>query len=346
MRAPIAFIYGNCVFADGPDDPWAAFAVEVSTYAWLSEEGKRAPFLALIGALEAIEADVQIVRVSRRWPLDRYTSEVAQSSPGKAVLSGTAHARVRTRYLEEHVRRLNDMGATQPAVFVLVSLREPERDVASYVSSAATQHPRQWLIAFKQAFSLRDRRLIKVSELEQARVRADQVHARLAGLLSVRPARGVELQWLVRRAYCRGLGEPLVDAWHEPRALAFERNGEAMLAPLEGDVMRWMDGYVENLGRSLKVESELGTSWQAHLVAGALPERMQFPSARAELAAYAEKSADKLGRAERIVVPYTGTDGKMMYRARFGTFPEQEARAICIALTHQGHSCFASMLAR
>jgi D-alanyl-D-alanine carboxypeptidase len=71
-----------------------------------------------------------------------------------------------------------------------------------------------------------------------------------------------------------------------------------------------------------------------------------LPSARAELAAYAEKSADKLGRAERIVVPYTGSDGKTMYRARFGTFAEQEARAICTTLAHQGHSCFASMLAR
>jgi D-alanyl-D-alanine carboxypeptidase len=69
------------------------------------------------------------------------------------------------------------------------------------------------------------------------------------------------------------------------------------------------------------------------------------PSARAELAAYAEKSAAKLGRAERIVVPYTGSDGKMMYRARFGTFAEQEARAICFTLTRQGHSCFASTLA-
>jgi D-alanyl-D-alanine carboxypeptidase len=69
------------------------------------------------------------------------------------------------------------------------------------------------------------------------------------------------------------------------------------------------------------------------------------PTARAELAAYAEKSGDKLGRAERIVVPYTGTDGKTMYRARFGTFAEQEARAICFTLTHQGHSCFASTLA-
>ena len=70
------------------------------------------------------------------------------------------------------------------------------------------------------------------------------------------------------------------------------------------------------------------------------------PTARAELAAYAQKSADKLAEAEKIIVPYTGSDGKTMYRARFGNFAEQEARAICVALTHQGHSCFASTPAR
>ncbi len=74
-----------------------------------------------------------------------------------------------------------------------------------------------------------------------------------------------------------------MDGLHEPRALVFERNGEALLAPLECDVVRWLDGCVESRGRSLKVESECGTSWQAHLVAGALPERSTFPGAGAEL---------------------------------------------------------------
>ena len=104
-----------------------------------------------------------------------------------------------------------------------------------------------------------------------------------AAFLDVREVRGIELQWLVRRAFCRGLGEPVVDGLHEPRALAFERNGHAVLAPLEGDVMRWAEGCVEHRGRSLRIESELGTSWQAQLVVGALPERVQFPGAAAEL---------------------------------------------------------------
>jgi len=301
VKPPIGFVYGNCVFADALDDGWAAFALEPASYEWLSEDGKRSRFLALLAALEAIEADVQILRVGRRWDLARYARELGDSgtdrgggvSPGGMARArdrsseigqhGALHARLRRRYVEEHQEHLTEIGAARPEVFLLVSLRDPERDVAAYVSSAAERHPREWWEGIRRAFSVRDRRVLKVAELERARVRADQAHARLADFLPVSQARGVQLQWLVRRAFCRGLGEPRVDGLHEPRALVFERNGEAVLAPLEGDVMRWMDGYVEHRGRALRIESETGTSWQAQLVLGALPEQAQFPGARVEL---------------------------------------------------------------
>ncbi|HLM87045.1 MAG TPA: ATP-binding protein [Solirubrobacteraceae bacterium] len=282
MEAPITFVYGNCVFARGLDDGWAAFAVQTSSYAWLSEEGKRARFLALVGAIEALEADIQILRVGQCWQAERYASALrreSESGPPAAQM----HTRARERYVAEHARRLDHVGVARPAMFLLVSLREPQRDVASYVSRAVGQHPREWLESVRRTLAMRERRVMKAAELERARVRADQVHSRLADFLPVRQARGVELQWLVRRAFCRGLGEPVIDGLHKPRALVFERNGEAMLAPLEGDVMRWADGHIEQWGRTLKIESELGLGWQAQLVMGALPERVQFPGARAEL---------------------------------------------------------------
>jgi hypothetical protein len=127
------------------------------------------------------------------------------------------------------------------------------------------------------------RRLLSVAELERLRVRADEAHARVGAFIDARPARTPEVQWLVRRGFCRGIGEPAVDDLHEPQALVFERNGQAALAPLEADVMRWCDSFIEQRGRLLRVESELGTSWQAHLVTGALPERAVFPSPRLEL---------------------------------------------------------------
>jgi AAA-like domain len=276
VSSPISFVYGNLVFTAAADDVWAAFSIPCTSYQWLSSEAKRARLLALTGALEALEADVQILRVGRRWDLEGYVADLGRPAHGK-------HAQANQRYAREHAENLSDVGCSQPSLFLLVSLREPERDVASYVSRAVEQHPREWLRSLARALSGRDRRLLKASTLEGLRVRADQAHARIADFLSARPVRGIELQWLVRRAFCRGLGEPLLEGLHEPRALAFERNGEALLAPLEGDVVRWMDGYVEHRGRCLRIESELGVSWQAQLVLGALPERASFPGARVEL---------------------------------------------------------------
>jgi len=282
MRPPIAFVHGNCVFASGLDDGWAAFAVETRSYEWLREEDKCARLAALAGALEAVEADVQIIRVSARWQGGR---DVQDAGGDAEVVAGPSpmHARAHRRYLARQARRVEELGASRPAVFVIVSLRDPQRDVASLLSTAATQHPRVSWERISEALSLGRRGLLRSAELERAGVRAERIRACLADFLPVRPARVVELQWLVRRAFCRGLGEPRVDGIHEPRALAFERNGEAVLAPLEGDVMRWADSYVEHRIRMLRIESELGASWQAHLVLGALPECVRFPGAGAEL---------------------------------------------------------------
>jgi hypothetical protein len=185
--------------------------------------------------------------------------------------------------LEAQLARLAGAPSRRPSTFLIVRLRDPELDVASYLSRTISEGPREWWSAIRRALSVGDRRVLSVADLERARLRADQAHARLSDFLSVRPARGPELQWLVRRAFCRGLGEPFVDGLHEPRALIFERNGEAVLAPLEADVMRWAGCEVEHRGRCLRIESELGVGWQAQLVLGALPEHVEFPGARAEL---------------------------------------------------------------
>jgi hypothetical protein len=151
------------------------------------------------------------------------------------------------------------------------------------VSSLVEHRPRELRSALREALHWSDRRTLSVSELERLRVRADGAHERVAAFIAARPARTPEVQWLVRRGFCRALGDPVVDGLHAPQALIFERNGTAALAPLEADVMRWCESYVEHRGRLLRIESELGVSWQAHLVTGALPERATFPSARLEL---------------------------------------------------------------
>jgi hypothetical protein len=276
MRDPISFVYGNCVFGERLDDAWAVFALPTSTYQWLSPERKRARMLRLVGALEAVQADMQILRVGRRRDASRYER-------GMTGGEGGPHAPLRRRYLAEQARRLAQTPVWQPHVFLCVSLREPTRDVASYVSEAARRSPREWTRAIAGLLAAREGRLLSVARLRRVQVRAEQVRARLSDFVSVRPASVLELQWLVRRAFCLGLGEPTLDRRHAPRALLCERKGRAQLAPLQGDVLRWMDGCIQQRSSCLWVRSELGESWQAQLVLGALPERAPFPGSRTEL---------------------------------------------------------------
>jgi D-alanyl-D-alanine carboxypeptidase len=68
--------------------------------------------------------------------------------------------------------------------------------------------------------------------------------------------------------------------------------------------------------------------------------------AKSQLAAYAERSMDVLGQADRQVIAFQSAEGKTLFRARFGPFPEREAREVCQRLTERGQTCFAALAQR
>ncbi len=68
--------------------------------------------------------------------------------------------------------------------------------------------------------------------------------------------------------------------------------------------------------------------------------------AKSQLAAYAERSMDVLGQADRQVIAFQSAEGHTLYRARFGPFPEREAREVCQRLTERGQTCFAALAQR
>lgn len=69
-------------------------------------------------------------------------------------------------------------------------------------------------------------------------------------------------------------------------------------------------------------------------------------TAKTELEDYAEHSVDILGEAARVVAPFQGADGHVLYRARFGPFAENKARQVCELLTQRGQTCFAAIASR
>lgn len=274
MRAPVSFVHGNCVH--GACGEWALFAWATHPYGGLTSDRKRDLHARLVGALEAVEADFQILRVSRPWDWDQHANRLRAGYVGP-------HPDLHESYLAAHLEHVEGDPRQAASTFIAVRLSPADRDVGGYVSRVFERGLADAVESLKRTIAWHDAKLLTVDRLQRMRATAGQAHARLSSYIEVRRATAIELQWLIRRGFCRGLQDPVIDALHEPQALLFERDGAPLVAPLEGDVLRWMDGYVEHGGRALRVVGETGTSWQAHLVAGALPERALFPGARLEL---------------------------------------------------------------
>ncbi len=84
--------------------------------------------------------------------------------------------------------------------------------------------------------------------------------------------------------------------------------------------------------------SAAAQSWSIQI--GAYADRNQ---AQAQLDSYAQRSQDVLGQADFIITPYQTERGQTLYRARFGSFAENEARQMCVRLMQRGQTCFATL---
>ena len=104
---PLSFVYGNCVLSSS--GPWALFALEPCSYASLTPERKREHLGRLMASIEALEADIQILRVAVAWDPTREFDELARDYTGP-------HPRSYRRYLAAQVSALSDERAELPGV--------------------------------------------------------------------------------------------------------------------------------------------------------------------------------------------------------------------------------------
>jgi len=282
LTPPLSWVYGNVLFTESVSahDAWALFEVDTHSYERLSAAAKKQKWLGLARLIVATQADHQWLRVQRSWDIDDYCDQLESHRVGP-------HHEAHAAYLAEHRSYLERFELSTPALFLAVRLQPPSRDLSARleeilegdVDAGGTGQ------ALGRAVNLGGRRFLAVEDLESLRVEADRVHQRLTGAIreQIRPARCVDVQWLVRRSFTRGLGEPRIDGLHEPAALTFERNGRATLAPLTTQVGRWMKTELtRETPTVLRCDGELGTSYQSFLVCGTVPDAV-FPDPDAEL---------------------------------------------------------------
>jgi AAA-like domain len=275
MRRPLSFAYHNLVFGRDLDDAWAVYRLETRPYAGLSRARKRELLAELAGLAYALEADFSLLRVTRSWSLDDYLEGCRRGCDSRH-----AHPAQLGAHLDQHARSLEEGGSHRPEAYLSVRLDQAapgpgeRRGLGALIGDARAR------------LGLREAAAIPARRLEALLVRETHARRRVEDFVDSEPAAGHELAWLVRRAFCRAVCEPRLDERFRPQALVVEapgRDGGLAYRPLEADLLRLMDAPIDVERRSLRIESERGTSHQAFLCLGALPEEVPFPSRQAEL---------------------------------------------------------------
>ena len=73
-RQPITFMYGNLVWGPFSDEVWAVYALEMHSYEGRPRRGKIDLMGDLADAANGLEADFQLLRISRQWSLEDYAA--------------------------------------------------------------------------------------------------------------------------------------------------------------------------------------------------------------------------------------------------------------------------------
>lgn len=272
IRFPLRYARANVLIGPGGEAA-ALYRVETSSYPYRPVAEKWALLHRIERLIAVVGADISIWRIARSYPSERYAAELAW-------LADPAHAdEERWRaYLEDQQRRLADLDAHVPEVFLAISLTEGRRSGGPLRSFDRARRRLEDLAGVGTPIPFTAAELRTLAEAER------RAFDRASSVVSLRRSTTQELEWLLRRATCRGLGEPAGDEGWEPDALILtgDAEGEPTYEPLSSDLWSCVNSPVtEPTDRppSLLVESELGDSHQAFLCLGSLAEEAEFPGA-------------------------------------------------------------------
>ena len=243
----------------------------------LTVAGKRELLSQLAAFAYALEADFSLLRVARPWSVD----ELRARRRGRQPTSATSH------------REALDALPRRPARSARGARRRTRPRSTSRCGcrpSAGRRRLTALPLARRRAALPRPRRPARDQPppARRAARRGGQglpARARLPRLRAAR--RRHELQWLIRRAFCRGVGDPEVDERFLPAGAGRRRRPRRTAAPATGRSRPTCCGCSTRRSTSSRarcaIETEEGDSHQAFLCLGALPEAVPFPGRRAEL---------------------------------------------------------------
>ena len=274
MSFSLRYAYGNLLFGRG-NECAGLYRLGMSSYPFLPVGEKWALQRRLQRVAHTITADFSLWRVNRAYPADSYVKHTLG-------LLDERHQdlQVWREYLEGHEQRLRSLGSHTPEVYLAVSLAG---STPVGVGAGLVRWVDRTRRRVEELVGVRAGSPIRGGLITELAAREERVYERLSGVIAARRARTVELQWLLRRAACRGIAEPELDQHWVPDALVIDADGGVAYQPLSCDLRRCAQAAISERSQSLVIDGERGRSYQAMLTLGALAEAPEFPGAGAEV---------------------------------------------------------------
>jgi hypothetical protein len=272
---PIRYARGNVLIGPGGDSA-ALYRLRMTSYPFLATSEKWTLQRRLQRLAHTVSADFSLWRVNRFYPSEGYVAHAAGLLDERHQDPGVWRS-----FLEGHRERLRELGSHIPEVYLGVSLR---RDAPTGVGSGLVRGMDRARRRVEGLAGIGAASPISGGELSDLVAHEQRVYQRIRGVLSARRASTVELQWLLRRAVCRGVSEPDLDSHWKPDALIVSAPGGGVaFEPLGCDLARCANAAITERERTLIVDSEQGRCYQALLAFGSLADSPQFPGAGSEV---------------------------------------------------------------
>jgi hypothetical protein len=276
-RFPLRYAHGNVLI--GPRGQAAGlYRLSMSSYPFLSVSEKWGLQARLEHLAHRIGADFSLWRVNRAYPAHQYVDRTVGLVDRRHQDPAVWRA-----FLEGHRERLTALDSHVPECYVAVSLQEKPPTGFGSGLLRVTDRVRGRV---EELARIGSHAPLSASRLRELSLREQHLFERLSSVVGLDRARTVELQWLLRRAATRGIGEPDLDGHWQPKALEIRDtggDGDAAYEPLSEVLWRCANCAISEQERTLTIDGEQGRSFQAILALGALGDAPQFPGAAAEV---------------------------------------------------------------
>jgi hypothetical protein len=272
---PLRYAKGNVLLGRGGEAA-GLYRLAMTSYPYLPPGEKWALQRRLQRLAHTISADFSLWRVNRAYPAERYVQHTAGLLDGRHQ-----DPQAWQTFLEGHRERLRELGSHIPEVYLAVSLAG---STPTSVGSGLVRGVDRVRRRVEELAGIGAGSPISAGELSELATREQRVYERLNGVVATRRARTIELQWLLRRAACRGVAEPELDTHWEPDALVISASGGGVaFEPLGHDLARCANAAITERQQTLIVDGEQGRCYQAMLALGALADAPEFPGSTAEV---------------------------------------------------------------